>query len=122
MASGAQFLIPDEAGERHFIEGSAATGVVHRHGAQLQLALVPNDDVELVAGSHVRWDSAEEYLVRCADDRAHSKDAMPGAVRVALQAGDALVFNQWGFHRGRYHAEIPRRTLHCNYSSVDFPT
>ena len=36
---------------------------------------------------------------------------MPGALRVCLQPGDAVLFNAFGFHRGRYHAANPRRTV-----------
>ena len=37
----------------------------------MQIALVPNDDVELVAGSHLRYDTAAEYAVRMADGQSH---------------------------------------------------
>jgi len=73
----AQFLIPDEADERQFIEEQVANGLTHSHGVQMQVALVPNDDVELVKGSHLRWDLDEEYAVRCADNRAHAKEVRP---------------------------------------------
>ena len=44
-----QFLIPDEADERQFIEEQVANSLTHSHGVQMQIALVPNDDVELVS-------------------------------------------------------------------------
>ena len=76
-----QFLIPDEADERQFLEEQVASELTHSHGVQMQIALVPNDDVELVKGSHLRWDDDAEYAVRCADNRAHATDEMPNASR-----------------------------------------
>ena len=37
---------------------------------------------------------------------------------VALDAGDAVCFNAWGYHRGRYHTDIPRRTLMYTYTGI----
>jgi hypothetical protein len=48
--------------------------------------------------------------VRKLDDCSHRFDAMPGAVRPVLQAGDAFAFTD-GLHRGHYEAAVPRRTL-----------
>jgi hypothetical protein len=76
-----QFLIPDEADERQFIEEQVANSLTHSHGVQMQIALVPNDDVELVKGSHLRWDDEAEYAVRCADGRAHATEPMPNSTR-----------------------------------------
>ena len=47
---------------------------------------------------------------------------MPGAERIALEPGDAVIFNSYGFHRGRYYTNIPRRTLMWSYSSEHFAT
>ncbi len=44
---------------------------------------------------------------------------MPGALRVQLHPGDAVMFNSFMLHRGRYHADCPRRTLMLTYSSPD---
>ena len=68
-------------------------------------------DVELVKGSHLRWDSPAEYHVRRADGGGNSTELMPGSTRIALEPGDCVCFNSWGYHRGRYHVDKPRRTL-----------
>ena len=100
-----------EEQEQLFLQQLRSSGLITRSaGIQMQIALVPNDDVELVPGSvcpnafsregygltlprgpsqHLRWDTAEEYHVRCADGRQHSTDPMPGALRASLQPGDA---------------------------------
>jgi ectoine hydroxylase-related dioxygenase (phytanoyl-CoA dioxygenase family) len=113
-----QFLAPDEPAERASVAKAPITG----DGVQMQIALVANDDIEYVPGSHLRWDTPEEYAIRRADGcRNNRSDAMPGAVRVALDPGDAVLFNSIGHHRGRYHADRPRRTLMLTYSRRSAP-
>jgi hypothetical protein len=102
-----QFLCPGEAEERQKI---TAAGGVSDH-IQLQIALAPSDDIEYVPGSHLRWDTPEEHAVRRADGGANSRARISGAVRVALEPGDAVGFNAYGLHRGRYHADRLRRTF-----------
>ena len=60
-------------------------------GIQMQIALVANDDVQLVPGSHARWDSAAEYDVRCADGRVRAgvaQDPFPGGPLFAARILD----------------------------------
>ena len=113
-----QFHHPDEEQEKQAI---AAGGDLGR-SVQLQVALVPSDDVEVVPGSHRRWDTEAEYAIRRADGQKNNRsNAMPGALRVALGAGDAVAFNPLALHRGRYHADKPRRTLMLTYTSAAHP-
>lgn len=113
-----QFGTPDDAAERSQIERPDING----SGVQMQIALVPSDDVEYVPRSHLRWDSPEEYAIRKADGGRHSRsNAMPGALRIALEPGDAVLFNPYGHHRGRYHADKLRRTLMLTYTRRDQP-
>ena len=96
--------IGDEAGVAKIQETGA--------GLQMQIALVPTDDLQLVPGSHVRDYTAEEHAICVADDGIHNRsNDMPGAVRVCLEPGDAVLFTQVCIHRGRYHRDTPRRTL-----------
>jgi hypothetical protein len=117
-----QFLIPNEEEERQALHDMKMSGLLHARGCQMQVALVPSDDVELVEGSHLRWDSPDEYAVRRADGGAHSTELMPNSTRVALQPGDAVCFNSWGYHRGRYHTDKERRTLMFTYTGEPFST
>jgi ectoine hydroxylase-related dioxygenase (phytanoyl-CoA dioxygenase family) len=81
-------------------------------GLQLQIALVPTDDLELVPGSHFRDYTPEEHAICVADgERNNRSNEMPGGVRVELQPGDAALFTQLCIHRGRYHTDKLRRTL-----------
>ena len=89
---------------------------------QLQVALVDSDDVEFVPGSHLRWDTDEEYVIRKAEGgKNNTSDAMPNAIRIALEPGDAVGFNPAGLHRGRYHADRLRHTLMLTYTRADVP-
>jgi len=81
-------------------------------GLQMQIALVPTDDLELVPGSHLRDYSPEEHAICVADGEIHNRsNDMPGAVRLSLEPGDAALFTQMCIHRGRYHTDKPRRTM-----------
>ena len=89
---------------------------------QLQVALVASDDVEVVPGSHLRWDTGAEFDIRRAHEGANSQsNEMPGALRVALQPGDAVAFNPYALHRGRYHTDKLRRTLMLTYTKTSRP-
>jgi ectoine hydroxylase-related dioxygenase (phytanoyl-CoA dioxygenase family) len=113
-----QFGAPDDAKEQGIIAQLARSGT----SIQMQIALVPSEDVEYVPGSHLRWDTPEEYQIRKADGGVHNRaNDMPGAVRLALNAGDAALFNPYGLHRGRYHTEPLRRTLMLTYTKTSAP-
>lgn len=108
-----QFLFPDEAEERRQVEKASP-----QQSVQLMLALLPTEDNEFVPGSHLRWDTEAEYRIRLGEDgKNRFSSEMPGAVRLRQEPGDVLVFNPYGLHRGRYRADIPRRTLMFTYNS-----
>ena len=110
-----QHTYPDEEEEKQVIANSDREGT----GVQLQVALLPSDALQYVPGSHLRWDTPEEYSIRRADDMANNRaNTMPGSVRIALEPGDAAAFNSHGLHRGRRHADIPRRTLMLTYTKT----
>ena len=111
-----QFASPNEEEERAKLKETWKHGTT---GLQLQIALVPSDDTEYIPRSHLRWDTDEEYDIRCANERANNtSNDMPGAIRVSLQPGDAVAFNAAGIHRGRYHTDKYRRTLMLTYSAT----
>ena len=89
---------------------------------QLQVALVPSADIEYVPASHLRWDTPEEYAIRKAGGGQNNRsNAMPGALRLAAEPGDVVLFNPTGIHRGRYHADKLRRTLMLTYTRASQP-
>ncbi|MBP1989346.1 phytanoyl-CoA dioxygenase family protein [Paenibacillus eucommiae] len=118
-----QFGAKDDAEERANLDRIWKGDYSQGYGLQFQIALVDNDDVEFVPYSGNRYDSPEEAYIRLAGQKSHNlEDGMPNALRVELKAGDALIFNPFGLHRGRYYKEIPRRTLMLTYTPEDYPT
>ncbi len=113
-----QFGTPDDTAEQAVLAKAAAAG----NSVQMQIALVPSDDIEVVPGSHARWDTPAEYAIRKTDGGANNRaNTMPGAVGVTLAPGDAVLFNPMGLHRGRYHATRLRRTLMLTYTKTSAP-
>jgi ectoine hydroxylase-related dioxygenase (phytanoyl-CoA dioxygenase family) len=116
-----QFSHPDPAEEREVLLAEASK-FPSEAGVQMQIALAPSDDIEVVPGSHLRWDTAEEFAIRRADGgRNATSGGMPGAVRVRMEAGDMAAFNPYGLHRGRYHLNRLRRTLMLTYTAASRP-
>jgi hypothetical protein len=113
-----QFGTPDDEQEKALIDELTRSGT----SIQMQIALVPSEDVEYVPGSHLRWDTPAEYALRKAEGGKHNRsNHMPGALRLKLAAGDAALFNPYGLHRGRYHTEPLRRTLMLTYTKTSAP-
>jgi ectoine hydroxylase-related dioxygenase (phytanoyl-CoA dioxygenase family) len=113
-----QFGTPDDGKEQAILAQLSSAG----DSIQMQIALAPSDDVEYVPGSHLRWDSPAEYAIRKADGGHHNRsNQMPGALSLALEPGDAALFNPYGLHRGRYHTGRLRRTLMLTYTKSSAP-
>jgi hypothetical protein len=106
-----QFGRTDAEVEQAFLRSTTAV--------RFRVACLPDDRLELVPGTHARWDTDEELAIRKRQALAGlvvpvepSADlAMPGAERVVLQPGDACVFHAWMIHRGSYTRAPARRTL-----------
>lgn len=112
-----QFVLPSEEEVKAHYNRSRQDKETNMDGIQFQIALVDNEDVEYVPFSPDRYDSPQEYYYRVADNQSHNReDGMPNAMRIHQRAGDAIIFNPAGLHRGRYHSAIPRRTLMLTYS------
>lgn len=73
------------------------TQVVH-----LRVPLFDELGVELVPGTHKRWDSDEEYDVRQEEKGRLSSESLSSGKEVKLAAGDLLVFSADMIHRGLY--------------------
>jgi hypothetical protein len=113
-----QFMHPDEAEEKKVLIDGGMAG----KSIQLQITLIPSSDVEIVPGSHLRWDTAEEYAIRRANGGENRcSNSMPNARRVAMQPGDAIAFNPLCLHRGRYHTDKARLTFMLTYTSQSYP-
>lgn len=73
------------------------TQVVH-----FRVPLFDEPGMELVPGSHKRWDNDEEYDVRQEENKRVSSEALSTGKAIKLNAGDLLVFSADMIHRGLY--------------------
>lgn len=71
----------------------------------LRLAIMPEPGLELVPGSHARWDTDIEYAVRMKKKNKKVSDDLPNTECVALKRGDLLIFSANMLHRGLYGAD-----------------
>ena len=96
-----QFGESDLENERRRITGAPS--------AHVRVALESDDRLEIVPGSHLRWDTPEELHIRKGSNRASS--AMPNATRISLRQGDACIFHAASIHRATYRRTPLRRTI-----------
>lgn len=68
----------------------------------LRIPLFDEPGMELVPGSHKRWDTDEEFAVREEIKGRASNDDLSTGKKIALDAGDLLVFSADMIHRGLY--------------------
>ena len=68
----------------------------------LRVPLFDEPGMEIIPGTHKRWDNEEEYNVRQEENGKVSNDSISGGIQIALAAGDLLVFSADMIHRGLY--------------------
>ncbi len=76
------------------------TQVVH-----LRIPLFDELGMELVPGTHMRWDNEEEFNVRQEEKGRVSSESLSMGKQIELAAGDLLVFSADMIHRGLYGLE-----------------
>lgn len=67
-----------------------------------RLALNDEPGIEIIPGTHQRWDNAEELEIRMERNGKSNSDTISGARAISLQAGDLLIFSAHAIHRGLY--------------------
>ena len=67
-----------------------------------RLALADEPGLELIPGTHKRWDNERELAVRLQRSGCNNFDDLSGGVTVPMQKGDLLVFSANMIHRGLY--------------------
>ncbi len=105
-----QFGRPDPTAEERVLTGSHAEAP----SLHLRVAFERDDHLEIVPGSHARWDTPEELRIRKGAARAASP--MPDARRITLAPGDACIFHASTIHRATYRRDPIRRTLDVLYA------
>lgn len=67
-----------------------------------RIPLVNEKGLELIPGSHKRWDTDEERDVRLERNGHQCFEDLPGGTIIELQRGDLLIFSAKMLHRGIY--------------------
>ncbi len=67
-----------------------------------RLPLVDEPGIELIPGTHKRWDSKEELEVRLEQGSHKNNESLSKGKAIKLTAGDLLVFSANMIHRGLY--------------------
>ena len=102
-----QYTGLNEAAQRNVI---LLQNVVH-----CRIAMRPELGIELIAGSHQRWDSDQEYAVRMGKPPYRPHDDLPHTTHVPLQTGDVLLFSANMLHRGVYgQNRLAFDTIYCD--------
>ncbi len=78
-------------------ERLASSTVLH-----FRAAMVDEPGIELVPGTHKRWDTAQEFETRTGANNRMPHDALPDGKAIPLKRGDLLVFSANMIHRGLY--------------------
>lgn len=77
--------------------------MIHTHSVlHCRIALRNEYGIEIVKGTHKRWDSKFEEEIRYGKNGRNVFDEIPYAERIALQCGDVLFFSANTIHRGVY--------------------
>jgi len=67
--------------------------------------------LELIPGTHRRWDTDLERNVRLELEEHQNDEALPGSVLIELDPGDVLIFSAQMIHRGNYRLNRSRKAL-----------
>jgi ectoine hydroxylase-related dioxygenase (phytanoyl-CoA dioxygenase family) len=85
----------------HDIEGQNKA-IFEPQPLHLRVPLFAERGMEFVPGSHQRWDTKQELAVREELNGRLSNEDLPNSKKIALNAGDLLVFSAELIHRGLY--------------------
>lgn len=77
----------------------------------IRIPLIEETGIELVPGTHKRWDTKLEREVRY-ELRGHkNSESLPNAELITLARGDIMIFNAQMIHRGNYALNPERKAL-----------
>jgi len=76
-----------------------------------RIPFIKETGIELVPGTHQRWDNSEEGKVRLELDGHLNSDKLSGSKLITLDVGDVLIFNAQMLHRGNYALNSERKAL-----------
>lgn len=76
-----------------------------------RIPLIKETGIELIPGTHKRWDKILEKQVRLERDGHHNNEPLEDAILLELEVGDVLIFNAQMLHRGNYDLNLERKAL-----------
>lgn len=77
----------------------------------IRIPLVAEKGIELIPGTHQRWDYELERNVRLELNGHTHSEYLPGAILIELEPGDILLFSGQMIHRGNYQLNPIRKAL-----------
>ncbi|TGL76717.1 deoxygenase [Leptospira yasudae] len=89
-----QYLGVDEETQKEIVQRDV---VYH-----FRIPFAEDPGIEVIPGSHNRWDTDLERKVRLETDGHGNYEELPGSVRIPHSPGDLLVFSAHLIHRGTY--------------------
>jgi ectoine hydroxylase-related dioxygenase (phytanoyl-CoA dioxygenase family) len=77
----------------------------------IRIPMIKEKGVELIPGTHQRWDTELEGNVRFEINGHSNHEQLPDAELIDLKPGDILIFNGQMIHRGNYQLNAKRKAL-----------
>ena len=90
------------------IQSSELNNMLSLH---VRIPLIQEKGVEVVTGSHKRWDTELEHNVRLELNGHKNSESLPNAALIELYPGDILIFSAQMIHRGNYELNPIRKAL-----------
>lgn len=77
----------------------------------VRIPLVEETGVELITGTHKRWDTELERNVRFELNGRKNSESLPNSALIDLAPGDILIFDAQMIHRGNYELNSTRKAV-----------
>lgn len=77
----------------------------------VRIPLLPEHGIEVIPGTHRRWDTPEESDIRLEWNGRRNSEELSGGLLVALDQGDVMVFDAQMIHRGNYALNQERKAF-----------
>ena len=94
------------------IEDSVQSGeLINMLSLHIRIPLIEEKGVEIIKGTHRRWDTELEKNVRFELEGHKNSESLPGSELIELQRGDILIFSAQMIHRGNYELNPKRKAF-----------
>ena len=77
----------------------------------IRIPFIAEKGVEIVTGTHKRWDTELERDVRFELNGHRNSESLPGSELIDLARGDILIFSAQMIHRGNYELNPARKAF-----------